>query len=157
MKYCYLLIILWIASCTNNTALESKDATDTTSFITTDSVPEIRKIVSKKPVATYLVSVNDPKLGRTFGVDIFETGSTFEYLMRMHYEAIEETDTVKIPNFGIWPEIKVVRGPEKISCIVGFLDKKKVFKPYKMVTAKGNNMKLIVLKKYFTGHYRTPG
>jgi len=75
----------------------------------------------------------------------------------MHYEAIEKTDTLKIPNFGVWPEIKVIKGPDKISCVIGFLDKKKTFRPYKMLTAKGNTMKLILLKKYYTGRYSTRG
>jgi len=157
MKYYFLLIITWMSSCNNHSTSTVKSAHDTTVYITTDTVPEVRKVVSKKAVASYLVSVNDPKLERTFGVAIYETASTFEYVMRMHYEAIEETDTLKIPNFGIWPEIKVIKGPEKISCVIGFLDKKKIFKPYKMVTAKGNQMKLVVLKNYYTGRYRSPG
>jgi len=157
MKYCHLFILLWLSSCTNNTSIQSKSTSDSASFSTTDTVPEVRLTVSKKPVATYLVSVNDPKLERTFGVAVFETSSTFKYLMRMHYEAIEKTDTLKIPNFGVWPEIKVIKGPDKISCVIGFLDKKKTFRPYKMLTAKGNTMKLILLKKYYTGRYSTRG
>lgn len=157
MKYYYLAIITWISSCNNHTTSEVKHNRDTTVYITTDTVPDVRKVVNKKAVASYLVPVNDPKLDRTFGIAVYETASTFEYVMRMHYEAMEETDTIKIPNFGIWPEIKIIKGPEKISCIVGFLDKKKVFKPYKMVTAKGNQMKLVILKKYYTGRYKTPG
>lgn len=156
MKYLCLPIILFFYSCGNNTAVETKKTSDTTLLITTDTVPEVRKVVSSKPVASYLIPVNDPKLERTFGVDIYETRNTFEYILRMHYEAVQATDTLKLPNFGIWPEVKVVPGAEKISCIIGFLDKKKEFKPYKMVSAKGNKMRLIVLKNYFVGRYRTP-
>ena len=43
---------------------------------------------------------------------------------------------------------------DKTSCIIGFLDRNKEFKEYKMLTLKGNKMKLIVLKKYAVGRYR---
>lgn len=134
----------------------SGHASDTALIISTDTIPEIRPVVHKKPVASYLVPVNDPKLERTFGVDIYETGNTFEYLMRLHYEAVEKTDTLKIPNFGVWPVVKITKGPERISCVIGFLDKNKQFKPYKMVTAKGDKMRIIELKRYAVGRYRTP-
>ena len=156
MKYFCLASLLYLTSCSNNTIVENKKTADTTIHITTDTIPEIRKVVSKKPVASYLVPVNDPKLERSFGVDIYETGLTFEYIMHMHYEAVFATDTLRIPNFGIWPQVEVKAGDEKISCIIGFLDKKKEFKPYKMVSAKGNKMRLVVLKNYFVGRYSTP-
>ncbi|MEO5996108.1 MAG: hypothetical protein ABIN89_05265 [Chitinophagaceae bacterium] len=156
MKYIYLAVLLYLTSCSDDTAVEGKKTTDTTFHITMDTVPEKRKVVSKKPVASYLVPVNDPKLERSFGVDIYETGLTFEYIMHMHYEAVFATDTLRIPNFGIWPQVQVKPGEEKISCIIGFLDKKKAFKPYKMVSAKGNKMRLEVLKNYFVGRYSTP-
>ena len=92
MKNCFVIIIFFLCACGDNTILESKDASDTTTFISNDTVPIVRKVVSDKPVASYLVSVNDPKLERSFGVAIFETPYTHQYLMRMHYEAMQITD-----------------------------------------------------------------
>ncbi len=153
MKITYLFLVFLI-SCVSNPSGESKKASDTTVFTTNDTIPEIRKIVKRKPVASYVVQVNDPRLERTFGVDIFETPLTFQYLMRMHYEAMVATDTLKVPNFGIWPVVEIHRGKDRLTCIIGFLDKKNEFKECKMVTAQGEQMKLIVLKKYFTGRYK---
>lgn len=159
MKYLCIIVLLFLFACSTNTAPQNKNSTDTatTTIINTDTVPETRTTVNHKPIASYIVPVNDPKLGRTFGVEVYETPATFDYVMRMHYEAVEETDTLSIPNFGIWPEIKIMKGDEKVSCIIGFLDKKKTFRPYKKLLASGNQMKLIVLKQYFTGRYKTPG
>lgn len=156
MKYSYLFIVLWLVSCADN-GLRGKNeiAASSTSFVTNDTVSTIRDVVSRKPVASYVVPVNDPKLERTFGVNVYETSHTFEFLLKMHYEAMEITDTLKVPNFGVLPTIKINRGKDNLSCIVGFLDKKNEFKEYKMVTVKGDKMRLVVLKRYSTGRYRT--
>ena len=154
MKYLSLIIIAFLAAC-NNRDLQSKESTESTVFVSHDTIPDVRTGVSKKPVASYRVTVGDPKLEREFGVSIYETPFTFKYLLKMQYEAIEETDTLKIPNFGSWPVVQVQPGKDKLSCIIGFLDEKKNFKEYKMLSAKGNKMSLTVLKKYGVGRYRT--
>lgn len=71
----------------------------------------------------------------------------------MQYEGVLETDTLKIPNFGTWPMVQVIKGPEKMSCVIGFLDKQKHFKEYKKLLAKDNKLKLLVLKRYGVGLY----
>lgn len=154
MKYLYLIIIASLAAC-NNPELQSKESTESSVFVSHDTIPDIRIEVSKKPVASYRVPVGDPKLGREFGVRIYETPFTFKYLLEMQYEAMEETDTLKIPHFGSWPVVEVHPGKDKLSCIIGFLDEKKTFREYKMLSAKGNKMSLTVLKKYGIGRYRT--
>lgn len=151
--YFYLLAFLFSACANGN--LESKDANDTTTFTSNDTIPEIRKEISNKPVASYLVPVNDPVFKQKFGVEIYETPFTFQYLLRMQYDWMKVTDTLKLPNFGTWPVVEIKPGKEKFSCIIGFLDKKKQFKEYKMLTAKNDKLKLVVLKRYFVGAYRT--
>ncbi len=63
--------------------IKSKPAKDAITFVSTDTIPEVRTVVSNKPVASYFVGVNDPKLNRRFGLNIYETPSTFKYLLRM--------------------------------------------------------------------------
>lgn len=157
MKYYCLLLLAGLTACQgNHTAkAKAKAPADSTTFVTNDTIPEIRKTVSKKPVASYLVAVNDPKLERTFGISVYETPLTFQYLLKMHYEAMEVTDTLTVPNFGVWPVVQIQPGKDKRSCIIGFLDTKKKFKEYKMLIAKGDKMKLTVLKNYYAGRYRT--
>ena len=154
MKYFFLITILYLAAC-NNPSLQSQDSKESTIFVSHDTIPERRTTVRKEPVASYHVPVGDRKLERYFGVNIYETPFTFKYLLAMQYEALDETDTLQLPNFGSWPSIQVQPGKDKLSCVIGFLDEKKKFREYKMLSAKGNKMSLTVLKKYGIGRYRT--
>lgn len=155
MKFYFLPVLLYLSSCADNSLMKDKEmGASSTSFETNDTVSLRRETVAKKPVASYIVPINDPKLNQTFGVEVYETPQTFQYLLRMHYESMQATDTLKVPNFGVLPVIKIIKGKDRHSCIIGFLDNKKEFKEYKMLTAKGNQMRLIVLKKYTTGRYR---
>ena len=111
-------------------------------------IPELRTAVSKNPVASYLIPMGNPKLDRKFGVEIYETPYTFKYLLVMQYDGMIQTDTLKIPNFGSSPVVKVKPGTEKLSCIIGFLDKGNNFREYKMLSAQNDDLKLTVLKSY---------
>jgi hypothetical protein len=154
MKYTLLIFVLLIHSCAGNDKQKSKTESSST-YITNDTIPEVRKQVSKSPVASYMIPINNPILKRYFGVKVYETPLTFQFLLKMQYEGMIETDTLKIPNFGTWPIVQVKKGPGKLSCIIGFLDKDKKFREYKMLTAKGDKLKLKVLKSYSVGAYRT--
>lgn len=159
MNCFYLISILWLAACTGSSSSDKsrqgKKGADTAIVTSNDTIPETRKTVSRKPVDSYYVTVGDPKLDRKFGVSIYETSFTFQYLLHMQYEAMLVTDTLTIPNIGIWPVVQVRPGEDRLSCIIGFLDSKKTFKEYKMLTAQGDKLKLVVLKKYSVGKYRT--
>jgi hypothetical protein len=129
-----ILVLILICSCTS----KSKNA----------AIPETRKEVNKKPVASYLITVGDPRLDHKFGVEVYETPSTFKYLLAMRYEGIQETDTLKVPNFDTWPVVQVKPGEDSLSCIIGFLNDKKEFMEYKLLTAKSNHLELKVLRRY---------
>ena len=152
MIYAALFFVLLLNSCSENSKQGSKTAS-TVTYTSNDTIPIVRKQVSKAPVASYMIPINNPLLHQYFGVKIYETSLTFQFVMRMQYEGMIETDTLKIPNFGTWPIVKIKKGPEKLSCIIGFLDKEKRFKEYKKLLAKDNKLKLIVLKSYAVGAY----
>lgn len=153
MNYTVLFIVLLIYSCSGNSNQQS-ERPSSASFTTNDTIPVVRKQVRKSPVASYIIPINNPLLHQYFGVKVYETPLTFQFLLKMQYEGVMETDTLKIPNFGIWPVVQVNKGPQKMSCIIGFLDKQKQFKEYKMLLAKDNQLKLLVLKRYGVGVYR---
>ncbi len=134
-KYFLFLLIILIASCTENK----------------NDIPEKRENVNKDPVASYVIPMGDPKLDRKFGVQIFETPFTFKYLLMMYYDGTEQQDTLNMPDIGIWPVIEVKPGSDTLSCIIGFLDKEKVFREYKMLSATNNQLRLTTLKKYSLG------
>jgi hypothetical protein len=156
MKYLPLFFILLVCGCSENRNKEgsARSSSSTSTFATNDTIPLVRKQVQKSPVASYMVPINDPLLQQYFGVKIYETPLTFQYLLKMQFEGMIETDTLKIPNFGTSPVVQVKKGPKKLSCIIGFLDKDKNFKEYKMLSAKDNKLSLTVLKRYAVGVYR---
>ncbi len=154
MKY-LLTILTLIASCNNHNKVADNGGGPDTAFVTNDTIPEIRPVVNKKPVASYMISINNPLLEQFFGVKVYETKYTFQYLLKMQYEGMIQTDTLKIPNFGTWPVVKVKPSKEKLTCVIGFLEKNKAFKEYKLLTARGDKLKLKVLHNYFVGSYRT--
>jgi hypothetical protein len=153
MKH-YLIPLLLLIGCSQSSEKQNSGSNKTTK-LTNDTIPEVRKDVSSKPVASYMIPIGNPKLEYKFGVTLYETPHTFKYLMRMQYEGMVVTDTLKVPNFGIWPTVEVKPGKEKLSCIIGFLDKEKKFKEYKQLTIEDNDLKLTVLKRYGVGVYST--
>ncbi len=122
---------------------EKKTADDTPAYI-----PGIRDTVNPKPVASYSIPVDDPAYHFKFAVNVYETSLTFQYIVKLEFKAINERDTLRIPNFGILPEVQIKQGEDKETCIIGFLDKEKTFKEYKMVSVKGGTLKVKVLNRY---------
>ena len=112
------------------------------------AIPMIRENVNKTPVASYVIPMGDPKLDRKFGVEVYETPETFKYLLTMYYDGTVQTDTLNVPNIGILPAVKIKAGEEKLSCIIGFLDNKNVFREYKLLSAKNDQLRLSTLKSY---------
>lgn len=153
MKYPVLFFVLFIYSCSGNNKQQSKTSSPAAPYTSNDTIPIARKQVSKSPVASYIIPINNPLLHQYFGAKVYETLLTFQFLLTMRYEGMIETDTLKIPNFGTWPIVQIKKGPEKLSCIIGFLDKEKNFKEYKMLSARDNKLKLTVLKRYGVSVY----
>ena len=134
-KYLLFLLIIVIGSCADNK----------------NDIPEKRDNVNKDPVASYVIPMGDPKLDRKFGVQIFETPFTFKYLLMMFHDGTEQQDTLYIPNIGISPVIQIKPGNDTLSCVIGFLDKEKTFREYKMLTGTNDQLRLKTLKKYSLG------
>ena len=131
-KYFSFLLFIFLCSCA-----EKKNA-----------IPAIRKEISKNPVAAYLIPMGDPRLDRKFGAEVFETQETFKYLLVMYFDGTVQNDTLNVPNIGILPVVKIKAGNEKLSCIIGFADDKNVFREYKLLSVKNDQLRLTTLKKY---------
>jgi hypothetical protein len=131
----------------NNTETSKQEAESNTKPITV-LIPEYRDSVRKQPVAQYQEKVDNPLNNWYFSVKLFETPKTFQYLVKLSYEEISGEDTLKLPNFGTLPKPVIQKGPEKYSCIIGFMDKENKFREYKKVYVKGNQLKITALKHY---------
>ena len=121
------------------------------------NIPMFRDTVQKAPVAEYKVKTDNPLNDWYFSVRLFETRKTFHYLVRLQFEEIEGTDTLKLPNFGIMPQPVVRKGPENYSCIIGFMDKDNQFREYKKVYVVGDRLKITALKHYAVATYQEEG
>ena len=134
IKYLSLILIIIIYGCSNNKK----------------TIPAGRKNVNTKAVASYVIPMGDPKLDRKFGAEVFETPATFKFLIVMYFDGTTQNDTLAFPDLGISPVVQIKPGTEKLSCIIGFLDDKNVFREYKKVAIKNNQLVLSTLKKYYT-------
>jgi hypothetical protein len=155
MKKMLFFLLMAMVSCGQN---ENKDTTgaDSTIVITNDTIPEVRPSVKTAAVASYSEKVKDELNDWKFAVSAFETKRTFHFILRMQYKELRVSDSLHIPNFGIQPVIEIKKGPEPLSCIIGFLDKKGQFKDYKKVAIKNEQLKFTTLNSYYVGSYRTP-
>lgn len=119
-----------------------------------DAIPEFRKEIRKEVIASYKEKTDNPINDWYFRVSLFETSKTFHYLMKLEFEEIRGVDTLRLPNFGTLPEPVIQKGPDKYSCIIGFLDKDKKFREYKKVFVKNNMLKVTAIKHYSVATYQ---
>ena len=151
MKYCCLFFLLTLFACNQNSK-NRKDAQ--CNEIANDTIALERQTVESSPVASYTEKVKDPLNDWRFSVDVYETKSTFDFLVKIKYKELDAEDNIKIPNFGITPKVEVRKGKEEQSCIVGFLDKDGVFKEYKLVQVKNQELKISTIKHYARTLYK---
>lgn len=137
-KLYFILFISFLLSCTGCKS----------DFAKNNNVPDMRIDPNPKAIASYMVPMGDPKLDRRFGVEVFETPFTFKYLLSMQYDGMTQSDSLILPVLNTWPTVIVKPGPDKLSCIIGFLDEKKNFMEYKLLSAKNNQLILKKLKSY---------
>ncbi|WP_342083042.1 hypothetical protein [Dyadobacter sp. OTU695] len=156
MKHYSFLLLLALLCCKkpkNSDETASANDGEPTKAIN-DTIPLTRENVENSPVASYSEKVKDPLNDWRLAVDIYETKQTFKFLMKIEYMVQEAEDTLTIPNFGIMPKVEIRKGPEKQSCIVGFLDKQGEFKEYKLIALKEKQLKISTLKYYGRARYR---
>ena len=163
MKIRYLLLgCLLAAGChetaSNNEATKSDAGTtqknaDLKTPPPAKKVPLYRNSVSTEPVAEYKEKTSNPLNDWYFSVKLYETPKTFQYLMKLKYEELEGDDTLKLPDFGDMPKPVIQKGPERYSCIIGFMDHNNQFREYKKVYVKNNELKVTALKHYAVAVY----
>jgi hypothetical protein len=164
VQHTTMRIILFVLSCYlmagcgqtgNHPTTQKTDSTgDPTVVKAANTIPPFRDTVQKEPVAEYRVKTDNPLNDWYFSVRLYETPKTFYYLIRLQFEEIQGTDTLKLPNFGISPRPEVRKGPENYSCIIGFMDKDNQFREYKKVYVVGERLKITALKHYAVYTYQ---
>ena len=152
MKYCYLFVLLILFACKGQ---NDADRTGGQSVkVINDTIALERREVETGPVASFSEKVKDPLNDWRFSVEVYETKSTFDYLIKMKYKELEAEDALKIPNFGIEPKVEIQKGKEEQSCVIGFLDKKGEFKEYKLVKIENGQLKISTIRHYARTRYK---
>ncbi len=115
-----------------------------------------RATINPKPIKTYHETKKSFETTDEFNVGLYETKSVFRYLIKVSYKNLEVEDTLRIPNFGIIPTVDIMKGDQRPSCIVGFLDKDSSFKESKLIYFEDDMIKIHVLKYYGVSTTRSP-
>ncbi|MBS1668973.1 MAG: hypothetical protein JST58_16480 [Bacteroidetes bacterium] len=150
---CLLWLSFIFVSCHSPSSNNNSDAHDSASkqmvVNPVNNIPEFRKEVKPDAVASYKEKTDNPLNDWYFSVSIYETPTTFNYLMKLQFEEIRGEDTLRLPNLGIYPKPMIQKGKNKYSCIIGFMDANNQFREYKLVHVEnGNNLKVTTLKHY---------
>ena len=155
-----LLCCLLVAGCRETAPKETINKADTTTRTSSaKEAPPVKKIplyrdsVSAAPVAEYKERTGNPLNDWYFSVKLYETPKTFQYLLKLKYEELEGEDTLKLPDLGVMPEPKIQKGPDKYSCIIGFMDNHNQFHEYKKVYVQNDELKITALKHYAVAKY----
>jgi hypothetical protein len=145
--------LLFFAAC-KNTADQSP-VNDSVPVVHADPVPETRTNVKTAPAAEYSEPIKDELNDWKFSVALYETKRTFHYKVRIQSKEMRVNDTVNIPNFGIPPKVEVRKGRDPLTAIIGFFDKKNVFREYREVSFKNDKLRVRTLNTYSVGVYKT--
>lgn len=148
----FVTALLLLLACNSNPKPEQAPVADTPVAKITpkpqDTIPQKRTTIAKAPVEQYQEKTDDPLNDWYFRVRLYETKETFRYVVKMEFEEIHGTDTLKLPNLGIPPKPVLKKGEEKYSCIIGFIDQHGVFQSYKKVYVSGNSLKITALRQF---------
>lgn len=146
---------VFVLSCQGPTGQGSSGEAVHTVVIKAPEVPVTRSETRRSPVAVYREKIAGNTLVGDFVVKVFETKKTFAYRMNIQYAAVTVDDTLKLPNLGVMPAPVLKKGPTENSCIAGFLDDKKQFHEYKLVSVTHQKISIKVLKHYAVATYTT--
>lgn len=153
----YASLVILLVAC-NQPKEPIGTITDSSVFVTNDTIPEIRTKIRKEPIVSYVEAVSD-NVGNAnnweFSARIYETKKTFVYRLEIRYKELRETAEMEIPNFGTFPKPAIQKAGKQYACMIGFLDKKGEFKEYKKLTAVNDRLKLTTVAHYSVGVYRT--
>jgi hypothetical protein len=151
MKYIFpvFICVSTFFSCDPNKH-PGNDKNDSVFINPADTISPYRNLVKTDPVAEYTEKVDNAINDWHFSVKLFETKKTFYYLIKMQYEEVQGQDTLKLPNLGALPRPALIKGKDRYSCVLGFIDVQNKFNEYKLVRVESGNIKLTTLK-HFTG------
>ena len=153
MKRISFLLLIVAVAC--NQQADTTTTKDSITVVAYDTIPEIRTSVKSTPAAEYSEPIRDELNNWKFAVALYESKRTFHYTVRIQAKEARVTDSLNIPNFGIAPKVAIQKSKEPLTCIMGFLDKKGQFMPYREVSFINDRLRIRTVQSYSVGAYRT--
>ncbi len=150
MRYFIPFVAILLLACGQGSTPTTPEAEEVDTVFTNkqDLISKERTSISSKPVASYREKLPDELNDWYFSVQVYETKYRFHYLMKIGYEEMRVTDTLKLPNLGIEPKLVLAKGPQPYSCRISFYDHKNQLREYKEVVFKNGKLKINVLQRY---------
>jgi len=156
MKLFFISIMLLTMVSCDSESIENEKV-DTVIVVANNAVSLVRENPKQQAVSSYSVDVADGVNNANnwkFAAGIYETNSTFKFLLKMQYKELKESDTLVIPNLGFMPKVEIRKAATAQACIIGFYDKKNQFKEYKKLSVKNEQLKLTTINHYSVGVYQ---
>jgi hypothetical protein len=108
-----------------------------------------RDTVSNQAVAAYNQKVYDTlNHDWFFTVQLYETKKPLDYIVRMGFEEMQEADTVHYPDLGFPIKPAVLKGPDSLTCFIGFIDPQGKFNYYKSVYVEKKQLHIQTVRQY---------
>ncbi len=114
----------------------------------TEPYTKERATVKSDAVATYTESVSNDDSSKTLKVQLFEQKESLKYEVKFSYNGTTGEKIFSYPNLGFMPKPGLKRGPNSMSCIVGFYDADSVFMDLRLIAVENGNLMYRHLKEY---------
>ena len=85
---------------------------------------------------------------KTLKVQLFEQKESLKYEVKFSYNGTTGEKIFSYPNLGFMPKPGLKRGPNSMSCIVGFYDADSVFMDLRLIAVENGNLMYRHLKEY---------
>jgi hypothetical protein len=127
----------------------SEGAPNGSTFVDKDSLLlTTRTNVDTQAVASYEEKLNNKLNNWYFSVRVYETKKPLDYIVQLGYEEMEYADTISFPDLGSNIKPAVQKGPDSLSCYVGFIDPKGQFQYYKGVYVDQHGINIRTIRTY---------
>lgn len=108
-----------------------------------------RATVNPNPVKEYTEEVGD-KLNPEwkFKVTLYEQKESLKYEVKFQYKEVTGEKIFSFPNMGFMPKPDLKKGPDPLSCIIGFYDADSTFMELRLIKVENENLIYRHLKEY---------
>jgi hypothetical protein len=131
----FSILMLSFIACNNETAK-------------TEPYTKERATVKTDAVVTYTETENNNDTSKTLKVQLFEQKESLKYEVKFSYNGTTGEKIFSYPNLGFMPKPGLKKGPNQMSCIVGFYDADSVFMDLRMIAVENGNLMYRHLKEY---------